>query len=147
MQSARATWDGSEGGTVPGDQREYVQQLYERIGHVLEAGQQMLDQAGPKSKRLVQLLSDALRRIGAVQRAFSGTGLDACLEQGSDFFETRSVEILFETAVATKEIQWRLRDIARDLSLHAAALDVAETDLLQPLITLLDGDPSQLHRA
>jgi HD-GYP domain-containing protein (c-di-GMP phosphodiesterase class II) len=147
MQSARATWDGSEGRTVSGDQREYVQQLYECIGHVLETGQELLDQAGPKSKRLVQLLSDALRRIGAVQRAFSGAGLDACLEQGSDFFETHSVEILFEAAVATKEIQWRLRDVARDLSLHASALDATETDLLQPLIAVLDGDPSQLHLA
>jgi hypothetical protein len=147
MQSARATWDGHEGDAVSGDQREHVQQLYERIGHVLEAGQQVLDQVGPKSKQLIRLLSDALRRIGVVQRAFSGTGLDAWLEQGSDFFETHSVEILFETAGVTREIQWRLRDVARDLSLHAAALEAAEANLLQPLIALLDGDPARLHPA
>jgi hypothetical protein len=42
--------------------------------------------------------------------------------------------------VATSEIQWRLRDVARDLSLQAATLDEAESSALQSLIELLDGE-------
>lgn len=139
MQSARATWNDSDDAGVLGDQHEFVQQLYERICAVLQSAQEMID-SGVKSKRVSQLLAEVVRRASTIQRAFSSTGLDVCLKEGSSFFETHSVEILFETAVATKEIQWRLRDIARDLSLHAAALEPDEAELLQPLIALLDGE-------
>jgi hypothetical protein len=49
-------------------------------------------------------------------------------------------EILFETAVATREIQWRLRDVARDLSLQSSVLEPQEAGVLQSLIELLARD-------
>ena len=46
---------------------------------------------------------------------------------------------MFEKAVATREIQWRLRDIARDLALHTAG-SPDEKSLFAALIELLDDD-------
>ena len=123
-----------------GDQRDHARQLYERIGSVLESGSQLVGHFGAKSQRLAHLLTAALRRTSIVQRAFSSTGLDVCMDEGNGFFETRSAEILFEATVAINEIQWRLRDIARDLSLHASALEPDEAEMLEPLIALLDGE-------
>lgn len=37
----------------------------------------------------------------------------------------------------SSEIEWRLRDVARDLSLQATVLEVHETEALQPLVALL----------
>ena len=47
--------------------------------------------------------------------------------------------LCFEKAVATREIQWRLRDIARDLALHTAG-SPDEAAQFASLIALLDDD-------
>lgn len=65
------------------------------------------------------------------------------LERVMDLTENRT--ILFEAIVATKEIQWRLRDVARDvardLALRSAALEVSEAEAFRPLIAMLDAEP------
>ncbi|HYC43489.1 MAG TPA: HD domain-containing phosphohydrolase [Noviherbaspirillum sp.] len=142
MQSARG--DGpqqpDETGAPTGEERGRVQALYDRIESVQRMVQELVEMSELKSKKPQQLLQEVERRITAIQRAFSSTGLDVCLDAASRFFETRSAQILFETAVATSEIQWRLRDVARDLSLQGATLEEGETAALQPLIELLDGE-------
>lgn len=142
MQGARG--DGvrqpDETGEPTGEERGRVQTLYDRIVSVRQMGEDLIARPELKSKKSQQLLQEVEKRTTTIQRAFSSTGLDVCLDMGSSFFETRSAQILFETAVATSEIQWRLRDVARDLSLHAAALEEAESSALQPLIELLDGE-------
>jgi HD-GYP domain-containing protein (c-di-GMP phosphodiesterase class II) len=142
MQSARG--DGplqpDETGVPTGEERGRVQALFDRIESVRRMGQELIDKPELKSKTSQQLLQDVERRITTIQRAFSSTGLDLCLDAESRFFETRSAQILFEATVATSEIQWRLRDVARDLSLQGATFEEAETAALQPLIELLDGE-------
>ena len=73
-----------------------------------------------------------------IQRGFSSTGLDVCLNKDAEFFEPQNMEILFEVAVATGEIEWRLRDVARDLALRSSALEKHEAEVFEPLIALLD---------
>lgn len=142
MQSARGSepLPPDETGVPTGEERGRVQALYDRISSVRQMGQDLLVKPELKSKKSQQLLQDVENRTTNIQRAFSSTGLDVCLDADSGFFETRSAQILFETAVATSEIQWRLRDVARDLSLHAATLDESESSALQPLIEMLDGE-------
>ena len=141
MQAARGDGPQSDETGVPtGEERGRVQALYDRIESVRQMGQEFIDMPALTSKKTQQLLHEVERRTTSIQRAFSSTGLDVCLDAASGFFETRSAQILFETAVATSEIQWRLRDVARDLSLQAATLDEAESAALQPLIELLDGE-------
>jgi hypothetical protein len=76
-------------------------------------------------------------RVRKIQRAFVSTGLDGYLQPMA--FGTASDErLLFEKDVASRELQWRLRDIARDLALHADSPD--EKVVLASLINLLDND-------
>lgn len=44
------------------------------------------------------------------------------------------------------EIEWRLHDVARDLSVHAAGLAGEEAGALQPLIARLDEHPRAYSR-
>ena len=113
--------------------------LYEQVNGVLDMAQQLIDAPGARSKKASHLLSEVIRRTQSVQRAFSSAGLDTCMSMTSGLIDAASVEILFETAVATNEIAWRLRDIARDISLHGSDLEAHESEALQPLISLLDG--------
>ena len=142
MQTARGggMQQADESVEPTGEERGHVQVLYDRIVAAHQLRQELADKPELKSKKAQQLLADVERRTTTIQRAFSSTGLDACLDADNGFFETRSAQILFETKVATSEIQWRLRDVARDISLHASALEEAESVGLQPLIDLLDGE-------
>lgn len=123
-----------------GDEKATVADLRKHIGAVLEATQRMADSGGLKSQKARQLLTEVLRRTTKVQHAFSSTGLDASLDDTSEFFDPHNIDVLFETSVVSSEIKWRLRDVARDLSLQAAALEPHETQALQPLVSLLDGE-------
>lgn len=142
MQSARSPEDntGEETGCPTGEEHATLQALFERIEAAQKLQQELADKPELQSKKVRQLLSETERRVNTIQRAFSSTGLDSCLDTAGRFFDTRSTRILFEATVATSEIQWRLRDVARDLSLHASSIDEREAESLQPLIALLDGE-------
>lgn len=124
-----------------GEQRdgaEDVVRLFWRIVSVLETGQNLLDGDAATSPRARSLLERTLARIGTVQRAFISTGLDAYLDQ-QHALPPADASLLFEKAVATREIGWRLRDLARDLALHTAA-SPDERSVFAGLINLLDDD-------
>jgi HD-GYP domain-containing protein (c-di-GMP phosphodiesterase class II) len=117
--------------------REDLHRLSGRIGAVLELGQQLRDGPGAKSPHASDLLERTLERILTIQRSFISTGLDAYLDVNHGLHEDGVLR--FEKAVATGEIQWRLRDSARDLALHTAG-SPDEKALFAPLIALLDDD-------
>jgi hypothetical protein len=117
--------------------REDPRRLSRRLCAVLELGQQLQDGPGAKSPRARDLLGGTLERILTIQRSFISTGLDGDLPVNHDLSEDGALR--FEKAVATREIQWRLRDIARDLALHTAA-SPDEKSLFASLIALLDDD-------
>lgn len=139
MQCARGENDARYSAAPSGEERARVQGLYRNICEALEMAQRMIDSAELKSQAVNHLLSEALRRTVKIQRACSSIGLDACLQESAGFFETHNVDVLFETTVVTREIAWRMRDIARDLSLQASELQAHEMESLQPLVALLDG--------
>ncbi|MET0858148.1 MAG: HD domain-containing phosphohydrolase [Telluria sp.] len=117
--------------------REDPRRLSQRIGAVLELGQRLQDGPGAKSPHASDLLGRTLERILTIQRSFISTGLDAYLNVNHGLSDDGMLG--FEKAVATREIQWRLRDIARDLALHTAA-SPDEKSLFASLIALLDDD-------
>lgn len=117
---------------------ETVRGLFNHISSVKQFGSELIEQSTVKSEKAKELLEQALSQTHAIQRAFISTGLGVCTLEDRALFEASNVEILFEAAVATKEIQWRLRDIARNLSLHSSGLEPDEQDAFQPLITMLD---------
>lgn len=116
---------------------EGAERLFWRISTTIEAGQNLLDGSASKSPRARDLLERTLGRIKTIQRAFISTGLDAYLNHNHGLHDGGMLK--FEKAVATREIQWRLRDIARDLALHTAA-SPDEKSVFSCLIHLLDDD-------
>ena len=58
---------------------------------------------------------DSIRQI---RRAFVSTGMDVYLAQSSLLSEIEDSTIYLETEVPTREIQWRLRGVVRDIALR-----------------------------
>jgi hypothetical protein len=115
---------------------ESVERLFWRIGSIIEAGENLLEGArAGRSEKIQDTLQKTIDRIKVVQRAFISTGLDVYLKEGHDMADPTQT-IQFEKAVATREIQWRLRDIARDLALHTTSPN--ERAVFSSLIILLD---------
>jgi hypothetical protein len=118
---------------------EDPRRLFRRICAVLEKGQDLVDGPGAKSPHSRDLLGHAIERILTIQRAFISTGLDIYLNLDHGLGDVQDGVLMFEKTVATREIQWRLRDIARDIALHTAA-SPDEKSLFTSLIDLLDDD-------
>lgn len=123
-----------------GKESESVRMVLDRLAASRESIQRLADAQSLKSKSGRKLIEEAGRRTQSILRALSSTGLDTCTGDACTFFDTDCGQILFETAVTTREIRWRMRDVARDLSLQSAALEPQESEALQPLIEMLDGE-------
>ncbi len=128
----------SEDMSYPG--AEQIGHLIARIASALGMARQTLADQRPKSAKCKDILAIACDRIQTVQRAVISTGLDAFADQEAAVEEDD--DLRFEQQVATREIQWRLRDIARDLALQNT--DPNERLLFVPLINMLDDDFSQV---
>lgn len=119
---------------VAEDSLERVRRLFTRITTVLHDGTALFESGTIASPTGNQWLLQALVRIHAVERAFVSTGIESSSIE--DMRENPNIP--FELDVAATEIQWRLRDVARDLALNLPSLEPVEADLLLPLVTLLD---------
>lgn len=109
--------------------------IYENINSSLHLSNQLLNSNLIKSKQAKEILLRAVQQAMTIKRAFSSTGLDQCLAEGVNFDDKA---IRFEIDVASREIQWRLRDIARNLALQSSLLSPEETNAFQSLILMFD---------
>lgn len=126
---------------MPDSPSDCVERLHRRIESALEAVKALAAGSASKSARATELLERTSERLMAIQRAFISTGLDYYMKREpllAGAADGDDNAILFEKAVATREMQWRLRDIARDLALNTAAAD--DGAFFAPLIALLDDD-------
>ncbi len=117
-----------------------VATLQARILAAIEAGRSVGGAAPSTSQRARDLAGRTVERIMTIQRAFISTGLDYYLKQDNGLGDADST-MRFEKEVASRELSWRLRDIARELALNTACAP-EETALFAPLITLLDDLPA-----
>jgi len=115
---------------------ENLEHLYERMSSSLACARKLLEQTSVKSPQMADILTQSVDRIRAIERAFVGTGMDVYLSQSSLFSRDVDDVILFEKEVVTREIQWRLRCLARDLTLRSEAKD--DSSIFSELIGLLD---------
>ena len=123
---------------IAGDEK--IGTLARRIACILEAGQAIGRSSAPKSVRSQELLARTMERVMIVQRAFVSTGLDTYVRQDHGLADADG-SLQFEKDVASREIAWRLRDIARDVALHCAA-SLPDQQLFSALIGMLDDDTS-----
>ncbi len=118
------------------DDDENLEHLHERMSSSLACARKLLEQTSVKSPQMAEILTQSVDRIRAIERAFVGTGMDVYLSQSSLFSRDVDDIILFEKEVVTREIQWRLRCLARDLALRSGASD--DSSIFSELIGLLD---------
>ncbi len=71
-----------------------------------------------------------------IERAFIATGMDP--DMINDPAMAGDLGFIFEASVVTREIGWRLRDVARDLSLNTASFDPRETSFVDRFIDTID---------
>lgn len=81
-----------------------------------------------------QLLERVAVRLLVLQRAALSSGLDLVLiPEGEDGFDGL---LVFEHAVATREIGWRMRELAREMAM--ATCTAGERAIMAPLVAILD---------
>ncbi len=114
---------------------EQMHALFKRLAYLLNAFEQTENAVQHLSRAAQKMYQSIYERYGAIQRAFSNTGLD-CSIQGGNLLALESGDcplVRFEAQQAVDEIQWRLRELARELSLRCVKL--TERDA-QPLLAL-----------
>jgi len=134
----RAQARESTASATPDNAGDSVERLARHIAGARDAAQALAPRA-ERTPRTKALLERVVERINTIERAFASTGLDFFMKRDlvADAPDNDNGAILFEKAVATREIQWRLRDIARDLALNTLASH-EEQALFAPLIALID---------
>ncbi|MGZ3184304.1 MAG: HD-GYP domain-containing protein [Telluria sp.] len=118
-------------GTAAHDDGPDAERLYWRMQAAQQAVQTLLAGGDWRKAETNALLERTLERIGTIQRAFVGTGLGGWMRHAP----APDAGLRFEQAVATREIAWRLRDLARDLALH---VQPGERNIFAKVIELLD---------
>ncbi len=108
-----------------------LQVATERARSLQAVSDPLVRQASAFALAQLQNLSKSLRATGAIEAG----------ALGKDAFEP---ELVAEVCLIVKEVDWRMRNLARNLHLRAEAQVHAETDPLPhlaPLIEALDGHP------
>ncbi len=107
--------------------------LYRTLVDTASVARTLAGSAGlsPSTRELVERI-DA--RLGLLQRAALSSGLNmGLLPEGDGGFDGL---LLFEHAIASREIRWRMRELSREIAL--APCTIGERALLAPLGALLD---------
>lgn len=117
--------------------QQRVRILSAHIKTVAATSQRMQELELMRSSKAKALIAHAHERIDNLRRCFHSTGLSMC--QDGDM--GRHSDILFEAVAASREIQWRLRDIARVVALQSESLVPEESELLGAMISMLDSEP------
>lgn len=118
-----------------------MQALFMRLAQILGVFDLVQQAARHFSKPTQGLLFDIYERFGSIQRAFSSTGLDTWDSKG--FESISDVEnnlVRFESELVINEIQWRLGELSRELSLRCQRLPDIEAQSMLMLAAALNGE-------
>jgi HD-GYP domain-containing protein (c-di-GMP phosphodiesterase class II) len=111
-------------------------ELYGRVVAAIGIADALCDK-GQLSPAMREAVSNAGSRLRTIQRAAISSGLDMeLLPEGTEGFDGL---VVFEHKVATREINWRLRDLARDFAMTPCT--AMEVSALAPLLLQLDPPP------
>lgn len=127
---------GAEAATSDDLESDELERLFERLANSLECSRKLLEGSHAKSHHAREILMQTVDRIQTIQRAFVSTGMDVYLSRSSLFSGIADNVITFEKQVATREIQWRLRGLARDIALRTGTND--DHPIFASLIEMLD---------
>ena len=77
-------------------------------------------------------------RIVVIKRSLASSGVGACLLEPDQLNKEMQPDVLLEMEVVARELEWRLRDISRDLFLHLPSQDEEVGTLFADLVDTLD---------
>lgn len=120
------------------DQRPQLQTLHQKLAQVHAQCEAVAESPLAKQAPVAASLQRVTHRIEVIQRSLASTGVGACLLDPQQVVDEARPEILLELEVVSRELTWRLRDIARDLALHLPRDDAAVATLFGGLIDTLD---------
>lgn len=124
-----------------GDLEQQMHGLFMRLAQILGVYDLVEQAARHFSKPAQTLLNEIYDRFGAIQRAFSSTGLDSGGADGLiSISHTDSNLVHFEAQLVVNEIQWRLGELSRELSLRCLRLPDIEAQSMLMLATALNGE-------
>lgn len=113
--------------------------LLKRLRILVELSADLCASPVLRSASATALLRQILMRLHLIQQALSSTGLDACADSTDALMlETAGYKDGFEIQIVILEIDWRLSELARDVTLQSEQLTTQEWEALEPLVSLLD---------
>jgi hypothetical protein len=120
------------------DQTPRLQTLHQKLETVLAQCDAIA--ASPLAHR--KPVQDAQQRVSdrieVIKRSLASSGVGACLLEPQRVIDDMRPEILLELEVVSRELEWRMRDIARDLVLHFPKQDEEIGALFAELVETLD---------
>jgi len=87
---------------------------------------------------IANLLLHVKTRLAGLRQALKATGIEECLDNGMAALDQDDREIFLEIEVVGQEIEWRLRDIARDLYFRLSDLAPESAPTFSDLMEILD---------
>lgn len=121
------------------DQEARLKALHSKLMEALGICVEISASPLARSKAVQDAQRRALDRLSVVKRSMASSGISECVPAPQLVVdEANDSELLLELEVVAKELEWRLRDIARDLSLRLSGQDAAAQGLFSNLIKALD---------
>lgn len=120
------------------EQTPRLQALHKKMGDALAQCAEITTSPLAQKKPVQDAQQRALTRIQVIQRSLTSSGIGACLLEPHLAIIEAQPEILLELEVVSRELEWRLRDIARDLTLRLPKQDEEIRVLFAGLIETLD---------
>jgi hypothetical protein len=124
--------------------------LVSRIGTVVATVQKfsqipqlILGELPSASPELKALLTHAVERCNRIGLAFSSTGLDThSPEEFLAQLQAMDHDIQLEVAIVLREVQWRMGELAREVSLRAERFSAAEAECVRKYVDMAKVTPN-----
>lgn len=115
-----------------------TQEVSEVMAHALDECARIAAEV-QSSAAAADLLERTRLRVNGLSKALKATGVTECFAGiHMDTLNSEDREILLELDVVGREIEWRLRDIAREMTLRIADFSPATAAVFSELIRILD---------
>lgn len=120
------------------DQTPRLKTLHRKLEAVLAQCSAIAASPMAHQKTVLEAQQRVSDRIEVIRRSLASSGVGACLLDPQRVIDEMRPDILLELEVVSRELEWRMRDIARDLVLHFPKQDDAVSALFAELVETLD---------
>lgn len=125
------------------EQAPNLQNLHDKLLNAMSLCKSIAASPLAKNKIAHDAQQQVVHRIQVIKRSLASSGVGSCLLDPHLVLSEVAPEILLELEVVSKELEWRLRDIARELFLRLYSQEQEVSGLFLELINVLDILPSK----